>query len=254
MFSISDFQSSINSRGVMRNNRFLVYFNLPKYLQQAQQNGQDYGYGDESKLLMMRCEAAQIPGITVAALDQPRIGLGPLESMPHNVDMDASINLTFLVDSKSTIHKMFYDWINTIVNFQGSRGQTRLSTPYTIGGSTSAPFEVGYKDDYCTDLIITMYDNHTNSYVNEEGVVVQDLGNSWEAGNNPVLTVTCYRAYPKSLPQIDLAWADTDQLVKLTIPFAFTDYTVVYPEAGRADTAGVAIPAAKTVNFTKPKN
>lgn len=237
MFSISNFKSSVEKHGVMRNNRFIAFFNLPPALEPLRTQ-----YGYEDALLSLRCETAQLPGLNVTTIDQPRIGFGPTESIPHNLVYD-DITLTFMLDAQTKIHKLFYDWMNVIVNFQGSRGQSTLDKQYTIGEKQSRAYEVGYKSDFKTDIVVTVYDNYQGP-TESEGPV--------EYGNNPILTVKMFNAYPKTLPTQDLSWASNDEVMRMAIPFSYTDFVVEYPVAGTSFTAG-AKTASGDPNLTAPK-
>jgi len=226
--NINDFQSSINSKGVLQTNRFVCSFNVPPYLREN--NALD---PEQQQLISLRCEAATFPGMSITTLDQPRLGYGPLEFMPHNATLD-DVTLTFLVDAYGDIHKLFYEWFNVIVNIQGSRGQSRLNalTNYGSGGS-AAPFEVGYKDKYTTDIEIKIFDKY--------------------AEEREVMKVTIYKAYPKVLPSMNLAWGSDDELIRLSIPFTYTDFQVEYKESGSSFSAGVKVPTS-VPNFQTQKN
>lgn len=243
MFNISGFKSSIEKNGVLRNNRFIAFFNLPPYLQEFK--GQ---YGYEDGLISLRCETAQLPGLNITTIDQPRIGWGPSESIPHNITY-SEITLTFLLDAHSKVHKLFYDWMNTIVNFQGSRGQSTLDRSYKIGSLNSYAYEVGYKDSYTTDVFISVYDNYASPTEGGEG----SPGYAYEYGNNPVMNVQMFKCYPKSIPNIDLSWGANDELIRLSIPFAFTDFKIDYPVAGNSFTAGSVIGNQNTTIAGKPE-
>lgn len=219
MFQISNFQASLDKSGVMRTNRFIAFFNLPDYLKD---NKELYGYGDA--LISLRCQAAQIPGISLNTIDQPRIGIGPVENVASNITID-DITLTFLVDAQSKIHNLFYDWFNTIVNFQGSKGQSALDKPYNIGKSTSAAFEVGYKDSYTTDILISVYDGVTPSGTSVNGQATPTIAD----GNVPIMNIRAFKAFPKTLPSIDMDWNSNDEVVKMSVPFSITDFEVSYP-------------------------
>lgn len=219
MFQISNFQASLDKSGVMRTNRFIAFFNLPDYLRD---NKELYGYGDA--LVSLRCQAAQIPGISLTTIDQPRIGIGPIENIPSNLTID-DITLTFLVDAQSKIHNLFYDWFNTIVNFQGSKGQSALYKAYNIGRSTSAAYEVGYKDQYTTDILISVYDGVTPSGTSAGGQATPTVAE----GNVPIMNIRAFKAFPKTLPSIDMDWNSNDEVVKMTVPFSITDFEVSYP-------------------------
>lgn len=201
-FKITEFISSINKHGVVRTNRFIATFNLPSYLKDDESK-----YGVADKLISLRCESAQIPGMNLTDTPGVRLGYGSQENMPYSVAFD-DISLTFLMDAHTRLHKLFYDWVNTIVNFDKSKGQSGLSSESSKNSNTKGnAFEVGYKNMYKTDIIITVYDTTDES---------------------PIMTVKAYNAYPKSMPAADLSWGSPDELMKMTIPFSYTDYDVEY--------------------------
>jgi len=226
MFNIANFKSGIEQHGVVRNNRFIAFFALPTALQPLQAQ-----YGYENQLISMRCETAQLPGLNLTTIDQPRIGFGPVETIPHNLVFD-DVTLTFILDAQTKLHKLFYDWFNVIVNFPGSRGQSALDVPYTIGNKQSRAFEVGYKSDFRTDIVITVYDNYQGPTEGPGAV---------EYGNNPILTVKMFNAYPKTLPTQDLSWATNDEIMRMSVPFSYTDFIVEYPVAGTSFRAGTKV-------------
>ena len=221
---ISEFQGSINQRGVLQNNRFVANFNVPKSLDTLKSR-----YGIDDKIISARCESAQIPGVSLTTIDQPRIGYGPLEAMPHNIVMD-DVSLTFLLDGQSALHALFYEWFNTIVNFQGSRGQSYLTGSSTFGGkSIGSAFEVGYKEDYRTDVIVDVY----NASAYENNIKASDIGVK-------VMSVTLFNAFPKTLPSVDLSWQNNDELIRLTVPFTYTDFQMKYEKTGTTFNPSIA--------------
>lgn len=229
---ISNFQSSINQKGVLQSNRFKVMFVLPEYLRERGEIGSRLKV-ETQELLTLRCESATFPGMNITTMEQPRIGYGPLEFMPHNATLD-DVTLTFLIDAYGDIHRLFYEWFNSMVNIEGSRGQSRLSTTTNrAGGGSSAPFEVGYKNKYTTDIEIYVYDKY--------------------AVEREVMRVTLFKAYPKTLPSINLAWASNDELIRLSVPFTYTDFYVEYKEIGTSFSAGVKQQSLSRPNFQNPR-
>lgn len=202
--NMNDFIGSINKKGILRDNKYVAYFGEPNYLKRISKYQKLYSSG----LLMVRCESASIPGLQFAGVDgPPRIGYGPIEYHPYNVVYE-DINLTFLVDAESGVHKIFYDWMNTIVNFGGAQSQSRLRDPNTGPVSGMVPYEVGYKENYSTNLTIEVY----------SGV---------EAETKPAMTFKAYKAFPKAISPITLNWAD-GQPIKLQATIAYTDFEVEY--------------------------
>lgn len=202
MFKIDNFKSEINTYGVLRNNRYVVDFTPPEYLK-----------GQYSSLdrIELRCEAAQLPGMQFATIDgPPRLGYGPIESTPYGVTFE-DLSLTFVVDKDSYVHKFFYDWVNCIVNYNNAGAITpQGATRGPISGMKT--YEVGYRSKFSTSVNIIVYDG------------VAKPGDT----ETSVLTATAYNAYPKALPSVDLNWQPTDEVVKLTIPFSYTDYNILY--------------------------
>ncbi len=197
MFKIDQFQSEINKNGILQNNRFVVNFPSPSYLLKKYP-------GTAMQNILLRCETAQIPGMQFATVDGPaRLGYGPIESTPYGVAFE-DVSMTFIVDTRSKVHKYFYDWVNSIVNFH-SRGGTTLNRDLgPVKGMKT--FEVGYKKDYSTDINVMMY----------------------TPKNQMVMQTTLYKAFPKAIPSVDLSWQATDEIVKMTIPFSYTDFEVQY--------------------------
>jgi hypothetical protein len=203
MFKLSQFRSEIESRGVMRTNTFNVTFAPPASLRS------DASIMDR---MTLRCESVQLPGMGFATIDgPPRFGYGPIEAIPYGAVFD-DITCTFLVDARGEVHRFFYRWMNTIVNFQ-SRGQSNLTG--SLGPLTNmAAYEVSFKDNIVTDLTIDVYDTGVESNGSEKG--------------KKVMSAKVYRAFPKLLPSLDMSWNSTDEFVRLSIPFNYTDFEVSY--------------------------
>lgn len=237
MFSISEFKSNIDQKGVLQNNRFIVDFGLPEYLKL------DRGYEDLN-LVSLRCEAASIPGISITTIDMPRIGFGPLEFQAHNFTQ-SDIVLTFLVDAHGSVPKLFYDWLNTIVNFQVSKGHSGLNRVVGLSGIEKAyqsgAYEVGFKDDYSVNLNITVYDKDQQS---------AGLGTE-------VMKLTAYKAYPKEMTSIDMAWVNDSELMRIQVAFTYTDFSIEYFRDKRTFDTGIVAPGEGTkfeqYDFTRGK-
>lgn len=240
MFSINEFKSNIDQKGVLQNNRFIVDFGLPEYLKL------DRGYEDQ-QLVSLRCEAASIPGISITTIDMPRIGFGPLEFQAHNFTQ-SDIVLTFLVDAHGSVPKLFYDWLNTIVNFQVSKGHSGLNRVVGLSGVEKAyqsgAYEVGFKDDYSVNLNITVYDKDArqgSSFVQlGENQGTTRSTQTLELGKR-VMKLTAYKAYPKEMTSIDMAWVNDSELMRIQVAFTYTDFSIEYFRDKRTFDAGIAV-------------
>ena len=217
MFNINRFRAEIETHGVLRTNTFEAGFPLPEYLRELKSP-----LGITEDRMLLRCETAQIPGMAWNTLEGvPRIGYGPIEGIPYSPIYD-DVTLTFLTDSKGLVHKLFYTWFNTIVNLQ-SVGQTALKDN-NRGPTTRAwnPYEVGYRNLYTTILNIFVYDTAAIAVGENRGLSDRELA------RKKVMTITLFNAYPKLMPSIDMSWSSNDDVVRLPIPFSYTDFAITY--------------------------
>ena len=227
MFKLSQFRTEIESKGVMRTNTFHVSFAAPPTLRDGVATLRD---GVVSNLLdnratdapmdriSLRCESVQLPGMGLANIDgPPRFGYGPIETVPYGAVFE-DITCTFLVDASGDIHRFFYRWMNTIVNFH-ARGQSVKETYGPIRDMKA--YEVNFKDNFVTDLVIDVYDTSTGINTTAPGATTDRTGQK-------VMTAKVYRAFPKIIPSLDMSWNATDEIVRLPIPFSYTDFEVFY--------------------------
>ena len=202
MFNIKDFTASINTKGVLKNNKYIatIAFGRNHYL--SGQVG-----SEETKLFSLRCDSVQLPGLAIASADgPPRLGYGPVEKHPYNVNFE-DISLTFIVDANSRVHRMLYSWVNSIVNFRSEGGQSLRASS---GPMKSSAYEVGYRNRYAAQMQIDIY---------------RDTGS--DNNHEKTMSYTIYNAFPMAFPSSAMNWQD-GEILKINIPFAYTDYTVAY--------------------------
>lgn len=196
--NIKNFTSSINKKSILKNNRFEAQFGFRTGNYLSSSNALDSG------LLTLRCDSVTLPGVTFASADgPPRLGYGPVEKHPYSPLFD-DLTLTFMIDAGSQVHKMFYDWVGCIVNFEGY-GASTTDKASTKHPTQALAYEVGYRDKYAATLTVRVY---------------RDT-------NKPTMTFTAYNVFPMGLPQMGMNWGEGD-ILRLNIPFAYTDFTVSY--------------------------
>lgn len=203
MFRINEFVSSINEKGVLKNNKYFatITLNNNHYLSNLFD-------GEDKRLITIRCDSVQLPGISMASADgPPRLGYGPMERHPYAA-MFEDIQLTFMTDADSVIHRFFYEWVNVIVNFRGQGADNLIQRS---GPGNSSAYEVGYRNRYSALLQIDVFRD------DESG----------EGTPRKTLTYKAFNAYPMAFPSNGLSWGDGD-ILRLNVPFAYTDYTVDY--------------------------
>lgn len=203
-FKLNDFMANIRSKGILRTNRYemTISFNgepLRKIIKSS------LGLDGHEKLMSLRCDAVQLPGMTFATVDGfLRFGYGAPETIPYAAVFD-QLSASFIVDANSRVHMFFYHWVNFISNFR-TKGQNQLNT-VTLPQTGSKPYELSYRNDYAAQIEIKVFDESTDK---------------WS------LKATAYNAFPKGMPQSDLSYSADNEMMKLTIPFAYSDYTIDY--------------------------
>lgn len=220
---ISNFRTSIYTDGILKSNKYIAEIKFPEnhYLRSSLQR--------DEELIAVRCDSATLPAFSFSTVDgSPRLGYGPIERRPYSVNYD-EMNLTFLVDGNSRLHKLFYDWANCIVNFQGQGGRIlRQPNGPSRGNNTSSPwvaYEVGYHDNYKVDLFITVYQVGGDAKLIRTGGAEDDFRVG--ADVKAAMKIHVYEAFPLSFPPIQLNWED-HQPIKLSIPFGYMDFSVEY--------------------------
>jgi len=108
---ISDFVSSMG-KGMARTNRFSVILSMPTVVTKDATAGRT-----ELKNLLLFCDQAQLPGLTVNAT--PIRIFGEVRETPTEYNYEP-ITLSFYVDRKMHVKAWFDDWIKMIQN-GGSR-------------------------------------------------------------------------------------------------------------------------------------
>jgi hypothetical protein len=163
------------------------------------------GYAPSAmKRVVIRCESASLPSMSLTTQEFMRYGYGSLETIPYNVSFEP-VNLSFILDSQAEIYSFFYRWLNLIVNFNISGG---------IGGAIEYgrgdekirmnPYEVGYKQNYASKVYVLLY--------NEE--------------SKNIIEVTLHQAFPTSLSEVSLNWESQNEIVKLNVPINYRDFSV----------------------------
>ena len=201
-FSIQDFRAHIKTAGILPKHSFLVIFSkfqpgklasrLNKYITNAEQ-------------LTLRCESVNLPVPTLYSEEVRRFGAGPAEQAVWGVQFNQDLSMSFIVDSEATQVKFFDDWMNLIVNYD-SKGGSDINKPNNLN---YLPYEVGYKDDYSNlQMNIFVYDQYQIK----------------------VMAYEVYDVFPVAINTVDLDWGDTDQPLRLTVRFAFTDFVVNTPK------------------------
>jgi len=155
---------------------------------------------DSTRTLAFLSESANLPGVSLATSDIRRYGLGPIERKPY-APIFVDTTMTFLVDSSGIVQRFFYRWMNGIVKFDSMPWGPPTSYQYS---NVIDPFEVNYKEQYKTDILVTT--------VNETG--------------SEILNIRFFEAYPIFMGDVNLSWNDTDSISRLPITFTYFNWKI----------------------------
>ena len=96
-----DFIAEIKTQGLARMNRFTVEFSPPK------------GQSPDVRRMLLFCEKASLPGISFSTVQNRTFG--EFREVPYDRLFD-TVQLTFHVDKKMTVKRIFDDWTGMIQN------------------------------------------------------------------------------------------------------------------------------------------
>jgi hypothetical protein len=203
--SLNYFRSQfLHANNILRNNRFLVTIPTPKLFPR-----------DSNRSILnldLVCNSGTLPGVSVSTSEIRRHGIGPVEKRPYSVNF-IDLNLSFIIDGRGGIHRFFTLWMDGIVRFD------RLVTN-PDNRPFQQPYEVAYRDEYVTDIIIYIYDDKSRQ----------------------VYKVTAYNAFPLFMGDINLNWGATDDYVILPVTFGYTSWKSeildISPEASTENKPG----------------
>lgn len=205
-FNISSFRSNATIQdSILPKHSFLVTFAPFADTQKAAKVLNRYLKGTAASDLVMRCDSAQLPGVTALKDEVSRFGYGPVEDMAYGMQF-ADMTLGFIVNKQALHYKFFNEWMSLITYYASKGGGDMMNA--TTG---YLPYQVGYKDDYSNlQMNITVFDRSQNQ------VMVYEL----------------YDVFPISINAQDVSWGDVDQLMRIYVRFAYTDFTLKTPQLG----------------------
>ena len=200
-FNIDTFKTNIGSGGYLTTNKFNVIVTPPLALMNNLVNGSGLVETSQamSDLIRFRAEAIRVPGVTLLTADVNRYGAGPTQKQPYSAQFNDN-GITLLSDGYGDIWQFWHNWLKFIFNFTGT-SDTTVDLPNQIPTYTSQ-----YKSDFSTTIQIIVYDQTGNA----------------------IQTINMFEAFPTSIRDVPLNWADSGNLIRLDIGLAFTDYTIDY--------------------------
>lgn len=150
--------------------------------------GNMFSFVDSRKMSFL-CHSAELPGESTATVSQKIYGVVEKHSIMTSYN---DINLSFYTIGSEIedVRKTFLTWI------------TRITGRGSVINGKSTTYNVGYKDDYISTIVITHYD----------------------ATGKPLLKCKLTEAFPIAISQVPLAWSAENQAISFNVTFAYTEY------------------------------
>ena len=118
-FNIESIRQNISSLGYAKRNKFEVFIQAPKILENSLLNvfSREINVFNLNRILRYRIEQVDVPGVSLLSSDVKLYGVGPTQKMPYNAQyFDTTFSI--LLDKNTDIWDFWYNWINSIVNFK----------------------------------------------------------------------------------------------------------------------------------------
>lgn len=183
-FNINEFKSTMNKYGgPARKNLYVVEIT----------NAPVGTSGMSTRDLRFFCQTATVPGLNYAVADYFPNGFGVRQSIPIATQPDP-FNTVFMLDSDHMVLRFFHQWMQSVINYNYSDGA------FSQFGDM-LPYEVGYKKDFVTNIVVKHYSTDSQDRFYE---------------------YTFHDAFPTQVSGVDVAWADNDSYATTTVNFAYS--------------------------------
>lgn len=227
MFNVQEFKSYVGETGTSPKNRYVVSMGIPQFLYQSQilVNSNLKSFLDIDKHINFRAENVSIPNISLTTSQVSRYGIGPIQRFATNAQMN-DITMEFLVDRERLIWIYFYHWMNNVFSFNQVEPNDRGPD------FNSYSYRASYMDDYKAYVQIYIY--------------------NYDALDKNSTLVEIYDAYPVSIEQIELGWADNNTTMKIRVRFSYRDWRITNTSTSDGSTQapgppGLDIPPRETL-------
>lgn len=192
-FNINEFKSVVNKHGGPARKNLYVIDIL------GSNQGND---GMSLRDLRFFSQSATVPGLNYGVADYYPNGFGLKQTIPVSVNQD-QFNVVFMCDSDHNLLRFFHQWMQSIINYNYSNGAFSQ-----VDGKL--PYEIGYKKDFATTVVIRHYSIDSERYYE----------------------YTLYDVFPTQVSGVDLSWSDNNSYATVTVNFAYSNMIMTGSRAG----------------------
>ena len=210
-FSINEMLSAVNSvGGLSKASRFMVTITRPTTANVGRADRGPVIVGGAENLSFL-CDSAYLPGLGYQTDEIRMSGYGNVEKRPY-ATIFQDIPLTFYSDADGSVFKYFHAWMQSVFSFNDAANPNG-----TVKGLPLNSFQ--YPSEYYGIVEII----HMNEI------------NTTKQADNTIVKYQLLEAYPISIGDIQVDWNMQDQILKIPVTFAYTNWTSTTLDQGVAD-------------------
>jgi len=221
-FSINEFLSAINSvDGLSKASKFMVTITRSTNANIGRADRGPAIVGGAQNLTFL-CDSAYLPGLGYQTDEIRMSGYGNVEKRPY-ASIFQDVPLTFYSDANGSVFKYFHAWMQSVFAFNDAANPNG-----TVKGLPLNSFQ--YPSEY---------------YGVVEIIHMNEIKTTKES-DNTIVKYQLLEAYPISIGDIQVDWNMQDQILKIPVTFAYTNWTSTTLDQGVADRNSLARTTALT--------
>ena len=208
-FSINEMLSAVNSvGGLSKASKFMV--TITRSAASTRDDRAPPVAGGAQNLTFL-CDSAYLPGLGYQTDEIRMSGYGNVEKRPY-ATIFQDVPLTFYSDADGSVFKYFHAWMQSVFSFNDAANPNG-----TVKGLPLNSFQ--YPSEYYGIVEII----HMNEI------------NTTKQADNTIVKYQLLEAYPISIGDIQVDWNMQDQILKIPVTFAYTNWTSTTLDQGVAD-------------------
>ena len=194
---------------------------------------------------------AILPGVNFDMTEMPGAYQGQLEYMPTR-RIWPDVEITFYVDKKYNIIRLFEEWMNWINPLHSQRGQYYGGIHAQNGfDETHNFYKMRYPETYKKDVIISKFERDFLKNPNEKWTR-RNYYSKWNHGQI-MLAYRLIDAFPKQVTSVPVSY-NGSTITQVTIVFGYTRYITIKDDGNRYTSRGSWVNYRGNVKKDRTKN
>jgi len=215
-FSINEMLSAVNSvGGLSKASKFMVTITRPTTANVGRADRGPAVVGGAQNLSFL-CDSAYLPGLGYQTDEIRMSGYGNVEKRPY-ATIFQDIPLTFYSDADGSVFKYFHAWMQSVFAFNDAANPNG-----TVKGLPLNSFQ--YPNEYYGIVEII----HMNEIKIEKD-------SDRKIADRTIVKYQLLEAYPIAIGDIQVDWNMQDQILKVPVTFAYTNWTSTTLDQGVTD-------------------